>query len=230
VSNVSAVVFDWYGTLASPNEDDFWNRLPQIILDGGGEPVAEAIAEWESYPLEHRAHSASEATYRAWQRQRLERLFDACDVPEPAVARLSSELDATRYSRLFEVFDDVPEVLADLRSRGLVVGLCSNWDWDLERQLVHNDIREMFDFTVVSACIGYRKPHSAVFETVLERAVVPQESVVFVGDSWRDDICGALEFGIAVVHIARSGACEQAEHGQIACVGDLRQLEEIIEL
>jgi hypothetical protein len=28
---VDAVIFDWYGTLATPNDDDFWNRMPQSL-------------------------------------------------------------------------------------------------------------------------------------------------------------------------------------------------------
>lgn len=34
----AVVVFDWYNTLAAPNPNDFWTRLPELISEAGGVP------------------------------------------------------------------------------------------------------------------------------------------------------------------------------------------------
>jgi putative hydrolase of the HAD superfamily len=176
VPEISAVVFDWYCTLASPSNDDFWNRLPEFIVKAGGEPVEDALAEWDAYPLEHPEYSSNEEIYRSWQRERLECLMDRCGVPKLAKSRLCAEIERSRYSRLFDVFPDVPAILAVLRDRGLVVGLCSNWDWDLERHLVHNQIRDLFDFIVVSASFGYRKPHPTILRPCWNGRTSPRKA------------------------------------------------------
>lgn len=222
---VEAIIFDWYGTLATPNDDDFWTRMPQIIERAGGR--VNSIAEWEDSPIEHEAQSLSESTYRAWQAERLMTLFKRSGICEPVRSALVEELSEVRYQRLFNVFPDVPHVLRELRERGLRLGLCSNWDWDLDRHLRHNQIHDLFDAIVCSARVGFRKPHPRIFATVIDRIGVRPENMVFVGDSWTDDVVGAAAAGFQSVHLARS-ACPVAEHTKAPCIGDLRALAALV--
>lgn len=227
----SAVVFDWYDTLAAPNPDDFWTRLPELVADAGGTPDDDAIRSWDrAHPVEHGEHSSSESTYRRWQRQRFEELLERCEVEQPQRSELIEHVERVRYSRLFEVFDDAVEVVDALRTRGLTVGICSNWDWDLDRHLRHNGLEEIVDFVVCSAVEGYRKPHPAIFDSV-RRHVGDRSgsSIVFVGDSWIDDVTGATQAGLRAVHVCRAGArCDQQDHGPIPCVADLRSVLTLI--
>lgn len=218
----TAVVFDWYATLAAPNVDDFWTRLPDIVTAAGGLPDPAALAEWAgAHPIEHREHSASETSYRTWQRSRLAALFTRCGVAEPHRSALLDEIDEVRYSRVFGVFPDVVPAITALRARGVTVGLCSNWDWDLDRHLRHNGLDGLLDFVVCSAPLGYRKPHPAIFDEVVRRAGAFPEEVVFVGDSWHDDVAGAQRAGLTPVHIVRSGSCAVDRHDGVACLTTL---------
>ncbi len=54
------------------------------------------------------------------------------------------------------------------------------------------------------------------------------DRIAFVGDSWHDDVEGAVNAGLRAVHLARGGCCEQVDHGEAQCVGDLRQLQELL--
>lgn len=218
----AAVVFDWYATLAAPHADDFWERLPELIEQAGGVPDAATLAERHAHPVEHRRYSTGEALYRDWQRRRLDDLFVRCGVHEPARSALLDHIDDVRYTRLFEVFDDVPGAVSRLKQQGVTVGICSNWDWDLDRHLAHNGLDDVFDFVVCSASVGYRKPHPAIFERVLARAGVAASEVTFVGDDWHDDVTGARTAGFTPVHISRSGTCPVADHDGVTCVTDLR--------
>ena len=229
VSEVAAVVFDWYNTLAAPHPDDFWAHLPELITSAGGTPDQQALHDWDSgHPIEHQEHSTSEATYRAWQGRRLERLFDQSGVPEHARSQLVADIDGLRYTRLFTVFPDVAPVLSQLRDRGITVGICSNWDWGLDRQLRHNSLSELVDFVVCSAIHGYRKPHPAIFASVIAQAGLPPDQIVFVGDNLSDDIAGAAKAGLRPVHIARQGLCPPGDHDGVPCLRDFDQLPDLL--
>jgi putative hydrolase of the HAD superfamily len=113
--------------------------------------------------------------------------------------------------------------LRELRDRGLRLGLCSNWDWDLARHLQHNQIHDLFDAIVCSASAGFRKPHPRIFASVIDRIAIRPENMLFVGDSWTDDIEGAVAAGFHAVHLARS-RCPVAEHRKALCITDLNAL------
>jgi putative hydrolase of the HAD superfamily len=125
------------------------------------------------------------------------------------------------------VFPDVPAAIAELRQRGVVVGICSNWDWDLDRHLAHNGIADLVDFVVCSAQIGYRKPHPAIVGTVLDRAGTTPDETLFVGDNWHDDIVGAGRAGLTPVHIVRAGSCGVVDHADVACTSGLGGIGEV---
>lgn len=224
---IRGIVFDWYSTLAAPYDDDFWTRIPQIIEQAGGRAYPEAIADWEANPIEHTAHSVSETSYRFWQANRLAALFIRCGIAEPARTALAEDLSGIRYQRLFEIFPDVPQVLAELRHRGLRLGLCSNWDWDLDRHLHHNRIHNLFDVIVCSASAGFRKPHPRIFANVIDLMGLRPENMLFVGDSWPDDVEGAVAAGFQPVHLART-VCAVTEHGKARCIKNLESLAALL--
>ncbi|MGI8792409.1 MAG: hypothetical protein ACR2H3_04435, partial [Acidimicrobiales bacterium] len=95
----SAVVFDFYNTLAMPNPNDFWMRIPEIIAEAGGEPDATAVNSfWHQHPVAHVEHSASEADYRRWQRARFTDLLTECGVDQDAREAHADRIDEDRYT------------------------------------------------------------------------------------------------------------------------------------
>ena len=224
---IEAVIFDWFCTLGAPHEDDFWTRMPEIIQAAGGQAHPDAIEEWNALPTEHVDYSLGEDAYRAWQTDRIVTLLKRCGVSEPGRSALAEELDSIRYGRLFNVFPDVPEGLKELRGRGLRLGLCSNWDWDLDRHLHHSGIHGLFDTIVCSASAGFRKPHPRIFAAVIDRMGLRPENMLFVGDTWSDDVEGAIAAGLQAVHIART-ECAVTEHLDVPCVTDLLTLAKVI--
>lgn len=229
MDDISTVVFDWYATLGAPNDDDFWPRLPDLIERAGGVVDTAALQSWDvGHPSLHPGPSRSEETYRRWQRGRLEELFQRCELDEPGRSDLLDFIEDQRYRRSFEVFADVPDVLEELRRRGRSLGICSNWDWGLDRHLAANGIAEYFDFVVCSAEVGCRKPHPAIFAIVGDHADVDPHRIRFVGDNWGDDVCGATAAGMQPVHVTRLAECGVADdHGTVPCIGGLDELLDI---
>jgi putative hydrolase of the HAD superfamily len=97
------------------------------------------------------------------------------------------------------IYADTIETLADVRRRGMKIGLVSNTVWpgllhkeDLERF----GIIEFFDHLLFSADLGIRKPHPHIFQTALEALHVAPHEAVFVGDRVPEDIAGAMRVGM----------------------------------
>ncbi len=94
---------------------------------------------------------------------------------------------------------DVPGVLEELRARGLVLGVVSNWDGTLDARLRGWGLREHFAAVADSAVVGRAKPDPAIFAGVLERLGVPAERCLHVGDRPDTDVAGARAAGLRPV-------------------------------
>jgi len=226
MDSIEVVVFDWYATLGAPNEDDFWPRVPELISDAGGVVDRGALREWESaHPDLHEEQPASEEIYRQWQRDRLEHLFVRCGILEQPRTELLDYIDDRRYSRSFVVHDGVPDVLRALRRRGLRLGVCSNWDWGLDRHIQANSIAGLLDCVVCSAEVGRRKPHPSMFELVLGHAGASADRILFVGDNWTEDVGGATAAGMRTIHVATTAPCRVTDgHESVPCIADLTEV------
>jgi putative hydrolase of the HAD superfamily len=102
-------------------------------------------------------------------------------------------------------YDDVVPVLAELRSRGLRLGIVSNWDTRLRRIAEGIGLASQVDFMVISAEAGVRKPDPGIFGVALRRAGVRPEEALHVGDLPEEDVEGARRAGVRPVLIERRG-------------------------
>jgi putative hydrolase of the HAD superfamily len=202
---VRAVIFDWFGTLAEwPHGSTSSNGS---IFSDHGHRVDPTLfdryhARWDG--VDHRAHSTSRDTYLAWSRQRLMDLAAECGVAEVERDVLVDALvEADRRTSLV-VYPEVPSVLAELRRRGLTIGVCSNWGWDLDAVLEATGVDALIDVAVTSARVGYRKPHAAMYESILGALGVAAPEAIFVGDSWEPDVIGPIGVGMRSVHVDRA--------------------------
>ena len=201
---VRAVIFDWFGTLAQ------WPHGPTSsytsIFERHGYQVDPAVlteyhARWDG--ADHTEHSVSRATYMAWSHQRLVGLVTECGVPVREREALVEVMIEADLRTAMVVFPEVPSVLAELRQRGLAIGVCSNWGWDLDDVLQSTGLAPLIDHAVTSARVGYRKPHAAMYESILTALAVTAPEALFVGDSWRPDVLGPIDAGMRSVHIER---------------------------
>jgi putative hydrolase of the HAD superfamily len=131
---------------------------------------------------------------------------------------------AWEHAQHFDLFDDVLPVLADLRGRGLKVGLLSNTARDLEQFVAHHGLD--VDAVLTSRAHGKTKPHEAIFRRMLELLDVAPEEAAMVGDSIEDDVEGARAVGMRAVLLDRD-----ERHPEIADrLTDLRGLSAALNL
>jgi putative hydrolase of the HAD superfamily len=103
----------------------------------------------------------------------------------------------------YRLFDDVPPVLERLHGAGLVLGVVSNFEEWLERLLEQLDVSRYFDVRVISGIEGLEKPAPEIFRLALDRAGVPPERSVYVGDNPLFDVEPPAALGMLPVLIDR---------------------------
>jgi putative hydrolase of the HAD superfamily len=128
--------------------------------------------------------SAASAFVEAAIAEQMRHLRNAMEFPEEnrgALARLAS----TYRMAVVSNFDHGPTVEAALADFG---------------------IRERFDAVLVSADVGWRKPHPRMFRDALQRMGTAPEDAVFVGDTPDADVVGPQGVGMDTIWIARGNA------------------------
>jgi putative hydrolase of the HAD superfamily len=109
----------------------------------------------------------------------------------------------------FELYDDVTDTLATLRSAGLGIGLVSNSARDVREFARHHGLE--VDAGISSFHHGRTKPHASIFRAVLALLGVEPTDAAMVGDTITDDIEGALALGMRAVLVDREGTRAEFE-------------------
>jgi HAD superfamily hydrolase (TIGR01662 family) len=122
----------------------------------------------------------------------------------PEVALVAREIVSRwEHAHHFELYDDVPSVLAELRAMGLKLALVSNTSRDLGAFVRHFALD--VDAWVSSGSHGKVKPSPLIFAAALELLEVTAGEAVMVGDSLEDDVEGAQACGLRAILLDRNG-------------------------
>jgi putative hydrolase of the HAD superfamily len=121
----------------------------------------------------------------------------------------------------FELYDDVADALAALRTAGLRIGLVSNSARDVWEFAQHHGLD--VDAGISSFHHGRTKPHASIFRAVLDLLEVDPPEAVMVGDTIADDIEGARALGMRAILLDREGARPEFEP-RIATLDELLPL------
>jgi len=109
-------------------------------------------------------------------------------------------------------YDDVRPAFDRLASRGLRIGIISNWDSRLVGLLRGLGFGDVLDDIVSSADVGVHKPDPRIFQLACERIGVLPEEAAHVGDHHYADILGASSVGMRAVLIDRHGVADPADN------------------
>ena len=234
---VSAVVFDFYGTLAHSAElgaASYATSYPTIFA-AHGYTLDQAVLDdyYSRYDgVEHDEHSISEEAYEAWVRTRLRDLTGCCGVADPHVEGLVDALREVDQSPMV-AYPESAATLCSLREAGLAIGVCSNWGWELDAFLDQAGLLALIDVSVTSARAGSRKPHPGIYDVTVSALGVDVEEIVFVGDSWGPDVRGPRRMGMTAVHVWREEERGGLRPPQLEAgdhrVGDLTGVLEVID-
>jgi putative hydrolase of the HAD superfamily len=113
------------------------------------------------------------------------------------------------------------EVLSALAERGLILGLCSNFDHRLHGVVAALPELAAIRHFVISSEVGWKKPAREFFEAVARAAELPSEQILVVGDDLDNDFDGARAAGFAALLFDPQGRSAASPELRIARLSDL---------
>jgi putative hydrolase of the HAD superfamily len=198
---VSAVIFDWGGTLTpwhTIDPDEFWRAVCAPHCDEA--ELADRVAVLRS--AENYLWQISEREQRS---ATLDEVFSRAGV-EATQALLDSYFREWEPHTLTD--PDAAEVMRALRSRGIKIGVLSNTMWPRARHeliFTRDGLLDLIDGAVYSSEIPWTKPHPEAFRAAMAAiGVTRPDECVYVGDRPFDDVHGAHRAGLRTVLIPRS--------------------------
>lgn len=97
------------------------------------------------------------------------------------------------------------ETLRQLRERGLVIAVASNFDARLHAVLDGLAPLREIRYRVISSEIGWRKPSPRFFQALCDAVGCAPEEILMVGDDLENDILAARRFGMPALHVHGNG-------------------------
>jgi len=207
------VLFDLFGTLISfdltslPELEVGGTRMRTTIADLGG-----ALAEWApgvavpDFVQAILTVSDEMARVRVYDhvelpsRERFRRALERVGCEDAVLCEAAVHLSRAHMARIADA-TALPAahlgLLNALRPH-YRIGLVSNFDdtataYDI---LLRHGITPFLDTVVISEALGLRKPHPALLRAGLRGLDLPATDVLFVGDTFREDMVGARAAGV----------------------------------
>ncbi len=114
---------------------------------------------------------------------------------------------AEPFLKITHVREGAVDAIQFARRRGFALGVLAN---SPHAQMIRERLRlagleDFFDAILVSAEVGFRKPHPKAFLAALEALNSTPKEAMMVGDDPKADILGAKSIGMAAVWVKREG-------------------------
>lgn len=231
LSMIKAVIFDIDNTLYS------YDKAHEKAF-----PKLTGYAEAELGIPEEEFKEAYSREYAAVRRQlgetaaihnrliRIQRVLERRGLPlTPHVLRMT---DLYWYS-LIDAMEPSPhagETVRALKASGFRLGIGTDMTARVQFQKLERlGMLESFDFIVSSEEAGRDKPAPELFALCAQKAGCRPEECLFIGDSLKRDVCGALDAGMSAAWYCPAGEASSGE-AKDANVWVIRDLSEIPEL
>lgn len=202
--DIDDTVVDWIG----PARDAVIAAVATHRALAGADPERLADRFLEIVEETHALWMSGELSVDGLRAQRIRRLvsesgsadLDPIEAEELAAAYREAYLAARRP------VIGAAELLGEVRRRGArIVAVTNNLVAEQEDKLRHVSLRHLFDDLVISEAAGVNKPDPAIFELALQRAGAQPHEAIMLGDSWANDVMGAISSGIAPAWLDRAG-------------------------
>lgn len=251
MSALRAVAFDLWETLITDTPELSRQqerlrlvRMEEILAAHDFGDVADRI-EHAYRALWHRCHDLY------WSldldvpcRRQIDHFLEALELDpetfaEPVLVALEDAYANAALEVLPKTVDGAVELLTELKSRGLRVGLISNTGRTpgsvLRAILGRLDLAPSIDAMVFSNEHGECKPQPSIFEELRTLLGVAYDEIMFVGDNLYVDVHGAQRCGMRGVHfeppVRGTAVAPPVEHDlQIVPDGHIRALRELVAL
>ena len=130
------------------------------------------------------------------------------DVPEETALAIVQKLHQAEKKLVF--YDDVLPAFAELKSRGIKLGLITNAEQS-QAPFEQLGLYDHLDYIITSPDEGMGKPAPHIFWAALRKAGVKASEAIHVGDQYDIDIVGAQGVGIKALLLDRNNILEEID-------------------
>jgi putative hydrolase of the HAD superfamily len=222
----TAVLLDAGGVLMLPDHE----RIQAAL-----EPLAVDVAPERLDPAHYagiRAHDACPPERAVW-RAYLEAYVETLEIPVPrreTSIRVLSRAFASGYLWMRPI-ESARVGLRHLAASGLRIGVVSNAEGTVEQRLRELALCQVgpgpgtqVEVIIDSEHVGVEKPDPAIFEPALQAMGLEAACCLYVGDSVRNDVHGALAAGLTPVLMDPDGLHDSLGHARIQDLADVVHL------
>ncbi len=201
-ATVRTVLFDAGGVLL----DLDYAYLRRLVRAPGRDATEERLAVAEAHArtrIERRVREGGR-TSEAW-RDYFHYILHEVGVPAAGHDELIDTLwEAHARVGLWTVaIPGAVDVVKALRARGLRIGVVSNAEGRVARDLDGAGFAGQFETVVDSHVVGVEKPDPEIFRIALRELQMPAETAVYLGDVPAVDVVGAAAAGVAPILLDR---------------------------
>lgn len=220
MSEISLALFDLAGTIIKPDPpvEIQYERAAKEILSSEFIPPRRTIRQrfrvaFEStgpYDGELRYGTTMSEGYFFWKRI-IQSVFPTAE--GESVNRLTDRLfDQFERADSWTVMSGAKPVLERLQDVPVQLDMVTNWDRRC-RSLVENlELDSYFDRLFISSEIGAEKPHSSIFEHILQQTGVSAKKALMVGNKPSVDLEPADRLGMHTLLIIEGDNMKLADH------------------
>jgi len=208
---IKAVFFDLYQTLICydpPQEETLAKVLSELGIDITPKalrlPIVAAdefiYQEHSRLPISKRSEEDRRALFAQYQAMLLKEA--GIEPTGELIGNILSRMHKIKFNRV--LFDDVLPALAELKEKGLILGLISNVDSDITPLLDKLGLSQLLQVVVTSQETGYMKPQPEIFKEAARQADIKIQESMYVGDQYQIDALGAKKAGMQGVLLDRN--------------------------
>lgn len=211
IRSKKAFVFDFYNTLV---EDEIsvppmWQHLNQLGYQSS--PELQAIFEPDAFDGCTTPNFNSNPNHDDWIWTNWCQFVRLSGVPDHLIDSTVSQLLKMQNEFKAKSNSFVTSIFKLLQLYNMKIGLCSNWESPIGPYLEQANLPP-FDAISISAEVGARKPHPAIFDDICSKLKVNPRDIVFIGDNWSTDVVGSLRSGFTPVWLRQGRASRGLSH------------------
>jgi HAD superfamily hydrolase (TIGR01549 family) len=186
---IRAVVFDLWNTIVHSQNGDPFQHLQRLLSPEQNRHFPELKRDAMGRP-----HADAQALLSVWK----ERLgLSSAQLQTMAEVFRTAAGDA-------QCFPEAVQAVRDTRKLARIALLSNTQSFDLAF-LERLELTSLINSRFLSAELGCLKPDRSAFAAVQRKLGLFPGELAMVGDSWRDDVAGALEAGWTAVWVNRKG-------------------------
>jgi len=194
---MTAVVFDFYGTLTPVSPSEVWAANAARLAAVFGVSSEDLLRVLDASFPERISGALGDI------RQTMQAIGDRLGVP--VTDQQLGEASATRrevQESMFALRPEALSVIGQLRERGLLIGLVSDCTSELPDAWPRLPLAPLVDAPVFSCVERTRKPDPRLFHAVADRLPADPADCLYVGDGGGGELTGASSIGMRAVLLA----------------------------